>query len=129
MALVGAIVAVVVISSGNEDVSPAEELPPGLREQLVREHLDLDRVRAVECGAGAHAPVDLHSLLDQLVQVPAPGSSLRKRAGEVAPPKVVKLGKICRTELGDGGVTVSVKIGDRWEILPRAQVARAELNR
>jgi hypothetical protein len=129
--LVGAVVGVVLIDSGDEEgtkqpsveqqVSPADELPAGLRELFVRERLDLDRVRSVQCGAGRQAPIEFRPFYVRLIQVLA-----RDRGTERArylyrrhPPRV------CETELRSGAITVSAKIGDAWvEIVARAQVAR-----
>jgi hypothetical protein len=58
--LVGAVVGVFLIDSGDEEGQrqPSDELPAGLRDRL-----DLDRVRSVECGGGRGAPVDIRSSL------------------------------------------------------------------
>jgi hypothetical protein len=132
LVLVGAVVGVVLIDSGDQEgqkqpsveqqVSPADELPQGLRELFVREHLDLDRVRSFECGAGRLAPDDLRSIFVRLIQESTTRSRYTERARELAR----DVTNICRTELRGRVITVSAKIGDRWlEVAPKAQVAGA----
>ena len=104
---------------------PADELPPGLRELLVRRHLDLDRVHSVECGVGRQAPVKLRPSLEQLVMArpPRSRSAVEKVAGDMA--RAVT--NICLTELRPSGiVNVSARVGDEWvQIAARAAVAGA----
>jgi hypothetical protein len=128
LVLAVAVAAVVVISSGDgeepnqpsaeQQASPADELPPGLQELLVRKGRDLDRVRSVKCGAGRLAPEDLRSIFVRLIQESTTRSRYTERARELAR----DVANICRTEFRGRVITVSAKIGDRWlEIAPRAQ--------
>jgi hypothetical protein len=139
VALVGATVAVVVISGGDNEgglgpkqpsveqqVSAADELPPKLRE-LRRKLADLDQVRSVECGAGRQAPVHLRLPLVQLAQLRGAGvtvdSLTRSRRATTRP----VTGKICQIGFRDGTVALSAEIGGSWvEIAPRAPVVHLD---
>jgi hypothetical protein len=138
LVLAVAVAAVVVIGGDGEgpkqpsvekQVSPADELPQGLRELLVREHLDLDRVRSVECGVGRQAPVELRSVFVPLIHARTIRSrSVQKRNAERLRDfaRAVHRGPavtICQTEFR-GGVNVSAKIGNTWvKVVALAQEA------
>jgi hypothetical protein len=121
--LVGAVVSFVLIDNGGEGgqepkqpsverrVSPADELPPGLRELLVRQGL-LDRVRSVHCGAGRQA-VELRPALARVVVIRSLPDKLRQKRAAVLTQAI----DTCWVRLRGGAVFVSAKLLHRWLVI------------
>jgi hypothetical protein len=129
VALVGAIVAVVVIGGGDEDakqpsveqqVSPAEELPSALRAQFERRHRDLDRVQSVGCVGGHRAQIELwSSLIRSAREIDQDRVTLVHRIAPLLRSTMVK----CDIRLRGGAVSIWAKIGGHWREMLAPQVA------